>query len=106
MVDVVCLGILVADVVVRPVDALPAIGTLALVDSIVLRGGGCALNTSSALVRLGLRAAVLGKLGTDAFGDFLTGLMRERGVDAAGVVRDGAVASSASVAIVDSQGER
>jgi sugar/nucleoside kinase (ribokinase family) len=44
-VDVVCLGILVADVIARPIDASPETGTLALVDSITLRGGGCALNT-------------------------------------------------------------
>src|SRR4249919_3357191 len=106
MTDVVCLGILVADVVARPVDAVPHPGTLALVDSIVLRGGGCALNTSSALVRLGLRAAVLGKVGADAFGDFVVALLRERGVDGAGVIRDPAEPTSASVALVDSAGER
>jgi sugar/nucleoside kinase (ribokinase family) len=104
--DIVCLGILVADVVARPVDGLPVNGTLALVDSIVLRGGGCALNTGSALGRLGLRAAVLGKVGTDALGDFLVALLRERRVDSAGVIRDPAVPTSASVALVDSAGER
>jgi hypothetical protein len=33
-VDVVCLGILLADVIAWPIDALPETGTLALVDSI------------------------------------------------------------------------
>lgn len=105
-VDVVCLGILVADVIARPVDAVPATGTLALVDSIALRGGGCALNTSSALVKLGLRAAALGKVGADPFGDFVLGLLAERGVADSGIVRDPAVPTSASVALVDSAGER
>jgi sugar/nucleoside kinase (ribokinase family) len=104
--DVVCLGILVADVVARPVDALPEAGTLGLVSSIVLRGGGCALNTSSALVRLGLRAAAIGKVGNDAFGDFVVSLLRDRGVDGAGVIRDPSASTSASVALVDSAGER
>ena len=106
MVDVVCLGILVADVVARPVDGVPRAGTLALVDSIVLRGGGCALNTSSALARLGLRAGVIGKVGTDAFGDFVVSLLHERGVDGSGVIRDPVAPTSASVALVDSAGER
>ncbi len=106
MVDVVCLGILVADVVARPVDAVPHPGTLALVDSVVLRGGGCALNTSSALARLGLRTRVIGKVGADAFGDFVVSLLRERGVDGRGVIRDPGVPTSASVALVDSAGER
>jgi sugar/nucleoside kinase (ribokinase family) len=106
MVDVVCLGILVADVVARPVDAMPAAGTLALVDSIVLRGGGCALNTSSALARLGLRAAAIGKVGTDPLGNFVVALLEERGVDGSSVIRDPEVPTSASVALVDSAGER
>ncbi len=55
--DVICLGILVADVIARPVDRLPRVGTLAAVDLISLRRGGCALNTSSALGRLGLHTA-------------------------------------------------
>src|SRR5215831_5660648 len=106
MADVVCLGILVADVVARPIDRTPAPGTLALVDSIVLRGGGCALNTSSALARLGLEAAAIGKVGTDPFGDFVISLLRERGVDGSGVIRDPEAPTSASVALVDSAGER
>jgi sugar/nucleoside kinase (ribokinase family) len=104
--DVVCLGILVADVIARPVDALPEPGTLALVESIALRGGGCALNTSSALARLGLRAAALGKVGIDPFGDYVLGLLAERGVPDGGIVRDGSVPTSASVALVDAAGER
>jgi sugar/nucleoside kinase (ribokinase family) len=106
MTDVVCLGILVADVVARPVDTVPAAGTLALVDSIVLRGGGCALNTSSALARLGLRAAAIGKVGTDPLGNFVVALLGERGVDGSSVIRDPDVPTSASVALVDSAGER
>jgi sugar/nucleoside kinase (ribokinase family) len=104
--DVVCLGILVADVIARPVDELPSRGTLALVDAITLRGGGCALNTSSALVRLGLRASAVGKVGADAFGDFVLALLAERGVGAVGVLRDGDVPTSASVALVGGDGER
>lgn len=104
--DVVCLGILVADVVVRSVDSLPLTGTLGLVDSIDLRGGGCALNTASVLSRLGLRAAVIGKVGSDALGSFLIDQMSQRGVSAAAVVRDPVVPTSASVALVNTAGER
>jgi len=104
--DVVCLGILVADVVARPVDAFPERGTLALVDSIDLRGGGCAVSTASVLARLGLRAAVVGKVGTDAFGDFLLALLARRGVDGGGVLRDAASPTSATVVLVDEAGER
>ena len=92
--------------IVRPVDALQERGTLGLVDSIMLRGGGCALNTASALARLGLRAAVVGKVGHDAFGDFILGALEERGVAVFGVIRDATTPTSASVALVDAAGER
>jgi sugar/nucleoside kinase (ribokinase family) len=104
--DVVCLGILVADAIARPVDELPERGTLGLVEDIGLRGGGCALNTASALVRLGLTAAVVGKVGVDRLGDFLLGLLDERGIDRRGVLRDETAATSATVVLVGSDGER
>ena len=104
--EVACVGILVADAITRPVDRLPERGSLALVEEISLHGGGCALNTASALLRLGVAATVHGKVGADALGDFLIGLLDERGVGRADVVRDPAVPTSATVAVVDSQGER
>ena len=104
--DVVCLGILVADVICRPVDELPARGTLGLVGQIELEGGGCALNTASALSRLGLHAAVAGKVGADRFGDFVVELLDERGVDRRAVVRDASTPTSATVALVGSDGTR
>jgi sugar/nucleoside kinase (ribokinase family) len=104
--DVVCLGILVADAIARPVGELPERGSLGLVDEISLHGGGCALNTASALVRLGLSAGAAGKVGDDTLGAFLLDLLDERGVDRGGVVADSAVATSASVVLVDSSGER
>jgi sugar/nucleoside kinase (ribokinase family) len=105
-VDIVCLGILVADAIARPVDELPARGSLGLVETISLHGGGCALNTASVLARLGLRAGVAGKVGDDALGAFLLRLLDERGVDRHGVLADPAVATSATVVLVDSSGER
>jgi sugar/nucleoside kinase (ribokinase family) len=106
MTDVACLGILVADAIARPVDKLPSSGALELVDEISLHGGGCALNTASALVRLGLTASVVGKVGADTFGDFVLELLDSRGVDRRGVLRDPTVRTSATVVLVDSSGER
>ncbi len=104
--DVVCLGILVVDLIARPVEGLPARGTLELVDEISMRGGGSALNTASALARLGLRTGAAGKVGADPFGEFLLGLIHERGIDGRGVLVDRTVPTSATVALVDGQGER
>ncbi len=105
MVDVVCLGILVADVIARPVDELPH-GAVALMDEVSLHGGGCALNTATGLARLGSSVSVVGKVGADTWGDYVVALLEERGLDSRGVLRDPAVPTSATVVLVDRAGER
>jgi sugar/nucleoside kinase (ribokinase family) len=104
--DVVCVGILVADSIARPVDELPDAGTLGLVDEVTLRAGGCAVNTGTVLSRLGLAVALAGKVGNDAFGEFLLRVADERGLARAGVLVDPEAATSATVVLVDSAGER
>ena len=106
MIDVVCLGILVADVVARPVDAVPQpersrSSTRSSSAAAAARSTPRARSHGSAF-----GPAVIGKVGTDAFGDFVVSLLRERGVDGTGVIRDPVVPTSASVALVDSAGER
>jgi sugar/nucleoside kinase (ribokinase family) len=104
--DVVCLGILVADVIARPVDAFPQRGSLGLVDELTLHGGGGVLNSASWLARWGMKVAAAGKVGADPFGDYLLGLLDERGVEREGVHRDPEVPTSATVVLVDSAGDR
>lgn len=103
---IVCLGILVADLVGRPVREVPAPGRLALVDEMGLHAGGCAVNTGTVLARLGFPVEVVGKVGQDALGDFLVAELDRRGVGGQGVVRDEQIGTSASMVIVDESGER
>jgi len=83
--DVICLGILVADIFANPMPALPAPGQLGLTDRFLLGAGGCASNTAACLSRLGRTAKVLGKVGTDLFGDFVLDDLRRLGVDCSSV---------------------
>jgi sugar/nucleoside kinase (ribokinase family) len=106
MPDVVCLGILVADVLGRPIESLPPRGKLALVDEIELHIGGCAANVSIDLSRLGFSTAVLGMVGNDGFGDFVVRTLEAAGVDAGGVVRTDAAHTSATMIMVHADGER
>jgi sugar/nucleoside kinase (ribokinase family) len=103
---IVCLGILVADVVGRPLRAVPDPGRLVLVDEIALHTGGCALNTATALARLGLPVDVIGKVGADPFGAFLLSEMAARGIGAGGVQRDPEIGTSATLVMVEPGGER
>lgn len=106
MLDVVCLGILVADVVGKPVDIWPDRGKLELVDRMELHSGGCAASTGIGLAKIGAKVGMIGKVGEDGFGDFMINALERNGVDASGVVRDTSVATSATMVMVHGDGER
>src|SRR3989442_9014001 len=89
MPDVTCMGILVADVIVRPLDEWPERGRLALVDSIGLRSGGLAHTTGIALAKLGVDTAVGGRGGAAPFWGVFFLLLLEYGVGAPPVGRAG-----------------
>jgi sugar/nucleoside kinase (ribokinase family) len=103
---ILCLGILVADVVGRPLRAVPDPGRLVLVDEMSLHTGGCAINAATALSRLGLPVEVIGKVGGDPFGDFVLNSMKERGIGTRGVKRDPQAGTSATMVMVAPDGER
>src|SRR3954449_3328777 len=77
---VLCAGIVVADHVSSPIAHLPAAGELVLADQLLLTIGGCAANVAVDLVKLGVSAAVVGRVGGDVFGRVVADMLRERGV--------------------------
>src|SRR5581483_12203558 len=81
MTDVLCAGIVVADHVSSPISHLPRAGELVLADQLLLTIGGCAANVAVGLVKLGVSAAVVGRVGGDVFGRVVADMLRERRVD-------------------------
>jgi sugar/nucleoside kinase (ribokinase family) len=79
--DVLCAGIIVADHVSSPVSHLPAAGELVLADQLLLTIGGCAANVAVDLVKLGVSAAVVGRVGGDVFGRVVADMLRDCQVD-------------------------
>ena len=71
MYDVVSVGILVADCLAKPIRKMPDRGKLELVDKISLHTGGNAATCAINVAKLGLRSAILGKIGGDGFGQFM-----------------------------------
>jgi sugar/nucleoside kinase (ribokinase family) len=106
MFDVACVGVLVADTVVKTVDRLPGTGKLAVYDNISLYSGGCASNAAIDLAKLGAGAAIVGMVGRDGFGGFLKSELQKYGVDTRGLRESGEASTSASVAMIDGCGER
>jgi sugar/nucleoside kinase (ribokinase family) len=69
---VACVGLLVADTVGTPIDALPRRGTLEIIDRIELHTGGNGANTSASLAKLACPSRCSARFGQDNFGDFMS----------------------------------
>lgn len=104
--DVVTVGVVCADVMVKPVEALPHRGSLAVVPQLELHLGGLAGVTAAVLCRLGARAAFVGRLGQDGFGDFIINTLASAGVDVTRVRRTDECGTSATVVVISADGER
>jgi fructokinase len=81
--DIVCLGELL-------VDMFPAELGRSLVEVSAFRPkpGGAPANVAVAAARLGAQSAFMGKVGDEAFGHYLAGVLRQEGVDVRGMRYD------------------
>jgi sugar/nucleoside kinase (ribokinase family) len=105
-VKVVTVGMHVLDVLVRPVDEIPAGQGTSLVEEIRMTPAGTAGGTALTLVKLGARVRSAGAIGDDATGDLLVQLLEKAGVDPQGLVRRTGVATSTSVLPIRPNGDR
>lgn len=105
-IDIISGGLLVADVMLKPLDKLPAPGTLVYAESLEMHIGGCAANTAVGLARLGAGTALVSRVGADAYGAFLRASLEREGVDCSQLAVSGKTATSATVVFVSADGER
>lgn len=106
MKKILSVGSVTTDIIVSPVDSIPAPGTLRAVQRTSTHVGGCASNAAIDLAKLGVPVTLCCKVGCDSFGDFVLSETTRSGVDVSGVVRDPNVSTTSSVVCVSSDGER
>jgi sugar/nucleoside kinase (ribokinase family) len=106
MSDIVVLGNFVVDLIGKPIDRLPDRGRLLLIDTLETHPGGNGPNTSGALGKLGADVTVLGRVGEDLYGRFLTERLDGWGVRTDTVIRDPNAVTGLTLVPVDSTGER
>lgn len=87
------------------VDMVPDV-TAQGVRCFVPKAGGAPGNVAVGVAKLGSRAAMLSKVGEDAFGRLLVNTLTGYGVDAGGVVRTHAGTTALAVVTVDDTGDR
>jgi sugar/nucleoside kinase (ribokinase family) len=96
--DVLVLGEINPDVIVRAADPSPTFGQVErLVDSIDLVVGSSSAIFACGAARLGLRTAFIGVVGDDPMGRFMLDAMRDRGIDVSGCRVERSVPTGASV---------
>jgi sugar/nucleoside kinase (ribokinase family) len=104
--SILCVGQLVADIVVRPVARLPVSGRTDLVEDLELLSGGCAANTAAVLAKLGADTQLAALIGRDILGDAVLADLKTAGVRLDAVVRDAAAPTTAALVLVSPAGER
>jgi sugar/nucleoside kinase (ribokinase family) len=104
--NIVCVGILCADILGKTIDELPEKGRLSIVENVSLEIGGCAANVAIGLAKLGLPAAIVGKIGDDSLGNFARKALDYEKVNVNGLRVDPSVATAASMVMISADGER
>jgi sulfofructose kinase len=104
---ILCAGIAVQDIVMR-VENFPAPGTKVAASEFIITGGGCAANAAVAIARLGGRVAFAGPLGgaDDPISNRIVTDLNVEGIDCSGAVRVDGGTASASLILLDAQGEK
>lgn len=99
MIDVVALGELLIDFACLSTDE-GGYPTMAA------HPGGAPANFLAALCKFGASTALMGKVGTDAFGKMLTGTLEKAGISTRGIVRSDDVFTTLAFVTFDAQGDR
>jgi sugar/nucleoside kinase (ribokinase family) len=102
--DVLVLGEINPDVIVRAADPVPVFGQVErFVDSIDLVVGSSSVIFACGAARLDLRTAFVGVVGDDPMGRFMLDAMRERGINVEGCRVDRDVPTGATVILTSGQ---
>jgi sugar/nucleoside kinase (ribokinase family) len=95
-----CVGILVADTICGPLEALPGPGELLAIDDMPMSAGGCAANVAIDLARQGLAVDVVGCLGADAAAEIVVAELQRANVGCARIVRSYEASTSKTVILL------
>ena len=99
MIDIVALGELLIDFtcVNTNADGYPVMAA---------HPGGAPANYLATLAKYGEKTALLGKVGSDAFGKLLIGTLRNAGIDTSGLIADEEYFTTMAFVTLDDRGDR
>lgn len=101
---VVVVGSFMMDLVVKA-ERRPRKGETLIGDEFGMFIGGKGTNQAIAAARLGAQVHMIGRLGTDLFGDMFMSALNEEGINTQFIVRDPEVGTGVGTPVVDAQGD-
>ncbi|MBE3089238.1 MAG: carbohydrate kinase family protein, partial [Actinobacteria bacterium] len=104
--DLYCVGQIVVDVLVKPVDDVNFDIDTKKVDDIFLRTGGDCSNAAIVLSKLGNEVGITMRIGKDCFGDFALREMKKNGIDITGLKISEETSTSVCVVLINMEGKR
>jgi sugar/nucleoside kinase (ribokinase family) len=104
--DILCVGQLAADILVRPVNRVDYGVDTKRVDSIDIKNGGDCLNVALGARRLGSSVGFVGLIGDDQLGVYLRGVITAAGIETQGLHRTDKARTCSCLVLINSAGER
>lgn len=104
--DILCAGMVLVDVLVEGIEAMPRPGETGRVAGVSLATGGDAINEAITLGKLGNRVELMGLVGKDIQAQFIRERCAAFGVSTEGLFVDPARATATSIVLIDRGGER
>ena len=104
--DVLCVGLTVGNIIVRPVPEKFGSGDTVQVENIEMGMGGDAYNQAFVLSSLGRKTSLVSRVGNDSVREMLLGLLKEKGIDDSHLSVDPGLNSSNCVILVHPDGQR
>ncbi|MDR0654887.1 MAG: carbohydrate kinase family protein [Treponema sp.] len=103
---ILCVGQLVADVLVQGVDTVDFTVDTRRVDNLVVQNGGDCLNTAINLKKLGNDVSFSGLVGNDIFGTYLRDVIQSHGIETRDLHITDKTGTGSVVVLINSKGER
>lgn len=104
--NVLCVGEMLVDIIVCPVEQVPFQNDTQLTKEIRITSGGDANNNAINLAKLGHQVIYLGRLGYDEMGDYVAGLARKAGINMDYAIRSSTAPQTKSLILINGTGER
>lgn len=103
---VLCVGEMLVDIIVRPVERVSFQNDTCQVQEIRITNGGDANNNAVNFTKLGSQVTYLGRIGRDDMGDYVLSLGRKAGINMDHVVRSSTADQTKSLILVNAGGDR